>query len=58
MFGIPFQITIFISLIEVEHPLKVSNKRTHIALSIFFFNGQKKYTIWFYIYDFYIYVKS
>ena len=29
---------LFISLIEAEHPLKTSNKSTHIALSIYFFN--------------------
>ena len=40
MFDIPFQINLFISLIELEHPLKVSNKRTHIALAlpIYLFN--------------------
>ena len=38
MFDIPFHINLFISLIELEHPLKTSNKRTHIALSIYFFN--------------------
>ena len=38
MFDIPFHIDLFISLIELEHPLKVSNKRTHIALPIYFFN--------------------
>ena len=29
---------LFISLIELEHPLKTSNERTHIALPIYFFN--------------------
>ena len=38
MFDISFYINLFISLIEVEHPLKTSNKRTHIALPIYFFN--------------------
>ena len=34
MFDISFHINLFISLIEVEHPLKTWNKITHIALSI------------------------
>ena len=38
MFDIPFHINLFISLIELEYPLKVSNKGTHIALPIYFFN--------------------
>ena len=28
MFDIPFHINLFISLIELEYPLKMSNKRT------------------------------
>ena len=38
MFDIPFNMNPFISLIELEHPLKTSNERTHIALPIYFFN--------------------
>ena len=38
MFDIPFHINLFISLIELEYPLKVSNKGTNIALPIYFFN--------------------
>ena len=30
MFDISFHINLFSSLIELEHPLKVSDKRTHI----------------------------
>ena len=49
MFDIPFHINLFISLIEQEHPLKISNKRTHIALPVSFFNWSreslKKYQI-------------
>ena len=41
MFDIPFHINLFISLIEVGHPLKTPNKRTHIALSIYFFTGSR-----------------
>ena len=29
---------LFVSFIEVEHPLKASNKRTHIALPTYFIN--------------------
>ena len=36
MFDIPFHINLFISLTKLEHPLKTSNKRTHIALPIYF----------------------
>ena len=36
MFDIPFHINLVISLVEVEHPLKTSNKRTHITLPIYF----------------------
>ena len=36
MLDIPFHINLFISLTELEHPLKTSNKRTHIALPIYF----------------------
>ena len=36
MFDIPFYIKLFISLIEVEHELKTSNKRAHIAVPIHF----------------------
>ena len=32
MFDMPFYINLFVSLIELEHPLKTSNKRTHIDL--------------------------
>ena len=39
MFEIPFHINLFISLIELEHPLKTSDKRTEIALSIYFCKG-------------------
>ena len=38
MFDIPFNINLFISVIEVEDPLKTSSKRTHFALPIYFFN--------------------
>ena len=36
MFDIPFHINLFISLIEPEHQLNTSNKRTDIALPIYF----------------------
>ena len=38
MVDIAFHINLFISLIEVERPLKALNKRAHIALPIYFFN--------------------
>ena len=38
MFDIPFHINLFISLTGLKNPLKVSNKRTDIALPIHFFN--------------------
>ena len=38
MFDIPFHMNLFISLIELEHPLNASNKRADIALTIYFFN--------------------
>ena len=41
MFDIPFRIHLFISLIELEDSLKTSNKRTDIALPIYFFNGSR-----------------
>ena len=34
MFDIPFHINSFISLIEQENPLKASNQRTYIALTV------------------------
>ena len=34
MFDIPLLINLFIYLIELEHPLKASSKRTHIPLLI------------------------
>ena len=34
MFDIPFHINLFISLIEIEHPLKTPNKRTHVKFKI------------------------
>ena len=33
MFVIPFHINLSVSLIELKHPLEVSNKRTQTALS-------------------------
>ena len=39
MFEIPFHIRLFVSLIELEHPLKTSDKRTKIALFIYFCKG-------------------
>ena len=36
MFDTSFHMNLFISLIEVEYPLETSNKRTHIALPIYF----------------------
>ena len=36
MFDIPFHINLFISLIELEHELKTSNKRAPIVLPIHF----------------------
>ena len=44
MFDIPFYSNLFISLIEPEHPLKVSNKRTYIALPIYFLKASNKRT--------------
>ena len=41
MFDIPFHINLFVSLNEQEHPLKKSNKRTHIALPDSFFNWSR-----------------
>ena len=38
MFDISLHINVFICLIEVEHPLQTSNKRTHVVLPIYFFN--------------------
>ena len=38
MFDIPFHINLFISLIGLEHALKVSNKKMDIALPIYFFD--------------------
>ena len=38
MSDIPFHINLFFPLIELEHKLKTSNKRTDIALPIYFFN--------------------
>ena len=38
MFNISFHVNLFISLIELEHPLKVSSERTDIALPIYFIN--------------------
>ena len=32
MSGIPLLIKLFISLIEKEHPIKTSNKRTHVQI--------------------------
>ena len=42
MFDIPFHINLFISLTELENPLKVSNKRIHIALPIYCLCDQKE----------------
>ena len=41
MFGIPFHVNLFVSLIELEHPLKTSNKKIHIALRFYFFKNIK-----------------
>ena len=41
MFDIPFHINLFISLIEIKHPLKTSSKITHVALPIYFFNWSR-----------------
>ena len=38
MFDIPFHVNVFISSIELEHPLNTSNKRTGIASPVYFFN--------------------
>ena len=38
MFDIPFHMNLFISLIELEHPLNASNKRKDFSLPIYFFN--------------------
>ena len=38
MFDIPFHINLFNYLSELDHPLKVSNKRTLTALPIYFLN--------------------
>ena len=38
MFYIPFHNDLFISLIELEDTLNISNKRKDIALPIYFFN--------------------
>ena len=35
MFDIPVHNNLFISLIELEHPLKVSNKKEHTLLYLF-----------------------
>ena len=37
MFDIHFHINVFVSLIQPEHSLKTSNKRSHIALPTYFF---------------------
>ena len=42
MFDNPFHINVFVSLIELEHSLKTSSKRTHIALRSYFFKNIKK----------------
>ena len=38
---ITFNINLFIFLIELEHTLNTSNKRTDIALPIYFFNWSR-----------------
>ena len=38
MFDIPFHSNPFISVIELDNPLKTLNQRTHIALPIYFLN--------------------
>ena len=44
MFDITFYSNLFISLIEPEQPLKVSNSRTYIALPIYFLKASNKKT--------------